>query len=943
MPTSTAGPVSRHRLALGRIPGLEMDDSIAIPGEPGRQFLASDKYCPGKPFEFRQSVNGAYLMQTVDWFLEFAPTDKQNEHHNKQFWTLVRDETGIDIERLTPSNVEKIYVAFQDMRILFRTRKRRKYPHPQEEDVTDEQMFFIDLLDATRFRFSNRISRFQLHYGLRRDDDFGERLATRVVQWRLRLQDPDDLLFELPQIGPDVLPVEQQDENFKYMAEKYALLFNKASSKTTDDVATDDDAKLYVDVSKDSPKTAMLKRIDLRLLNLQENFDAQKGISANIHMDLRNLGRGMLDKFRDLKMDLKNMGEGVRSVQTKEDGLATDRTKIKQKVSHHPRASNMDTRSVIRSRRQSTRLKSQPRDDKAEKQSMPNRRVLHTRVSTIKSAIPKSTTFSAKTIKKSQPTTKTPPTMTPKPIDTAKSSKNGKCVANTPVFPNLLSTKNTRLDTKDMESPVTGNYVKTEHTLATKKTISTTKESLIGGSTDKPILPVTTEPQDFPHRVLPLYSLNSSLTDLDELPPYGRLSVTDNPADEDDIAEKTSPIPELMAEIARIIETSSPIAAQVPTDQNSSFMQQRNTDPLLPTLTSGDAFHSGGVFRTSQHQRDGPRAIKRGAEELSPDEQTPALHQLSTSSRHFSVLDFPSTVNLIEAAASRDCYEIEDDDELDNSLWMDGQTGEAGRSSRNQEDLVSDEYVHLTGTYGSTQDVHFPPQPQQQTDSRRTTEQISTNGAERMPASSPQTAGSTSYLHDISKCAGCGKTPRKFLLCVRCLKTRYCGKYCQIWDWPFHRRMCDASETANPGEVTKQKEYLDEMWAGALRMLKENVNDTDHETDGSKENQPCLQSHAKYSFKGFGAGGNIVEQGMGLLGTAGEAVTWADGVGQQGGIYSVSEGLGGRVATDRQLRDDIHEEEGGVVFKMPPPSPKSMFQSRAMALRLAQVAEFRAK
>ncbi|KUI66331.1 hypothetical protein VM1G_02236 [Cytospora mali] len=339
MPTSTAGPVSRHRLALGRIPGLEMDDSIAIPGEPGRQFLASDKYCPGKPFEFRQSVNGTYLMQTVDWFLEFAPTDKQDEHHNKQFWTLVRDETGIEIERLTASTVEKIYVAFQDMRILFRTRKRRKYPLPQDEDITDEQMFFIDLLDATRFRFSNRISRFQLHYGLRRDDNFGERLATRVMQWRLRLQDPDDLLYELPQVGPDFLPVEQQDENFKNMADKYALLFNKTSSKTADDVATDDDAKLYMDVSNDSPKTAMLKRIDLRLLNLQENFDAQKHISANIHMDLRNLGRGMLDKFRELKIDLKNMGEGLRSVQTKEDGLATDKAKIKQKVSHNPRAS----------------------------------------------------------------------------------------------------------------------------------------------------------------------------------------------------------------------------------------------------------------------------------------------------------------------------------------------------------------------------------------------------------------------------------------------------------------------------------------------------------------------------------------------------------------------------------------------------------------------------
>ncbi|KUI66905.1 MYND-type zinc finger protein MUB1 [Cytospora mali] len=728
----------------------------------------------------------------------------------------------------------------------------------------------------------------------------------------------------------------------------------------------------------------------------------------------------------------------------------------------------MDTRSVIRSRRKSARLKSQPHDDKAEKQSMPKRRVSNTRLSTTKSATPKPTKSSATTIKQSKHTTETPPTMTSKSIGTAKSSKNGECVINTPIFPNLSSTKNTRLDTRnmqtrvdhggarqtksvqgmlqpiddtppynlsddrglsvdgaaslpesrrrsarlarsmpgvaDMESPVTDVHVKTEHTLATMKTIATTKESLNEGSTDKSISPVTTQPQDRPQRVLPLYSSNSSLTDLVELPPYERLSVADNPADEDDFVEKTSPIPELMADIARIIETSSPVAARVSTndsqyttnttpliqdsavrpsvtsplalagacsarnpteadneaEQDFSLVQQSITDPLLPTFAANETYNGGGVSRTcghteprscavtpdtyteSQYQIGSPRGIKRGAEELNPDEQTLARHQLATPSRPLSVPDFPSTVNLIEAAASRDCYEIEDDDELDNSLWMDGQTGYGGRPSRSQEDLDSDEYVHLTGTYGSTQNVHLPPQPQQQTDTRRTTDRISTHRAEHDPASSSQTAGYTAYLHDISKCADCGKTPMKFLLCVRCLKTRYCGKYCQIWDWPFHRRMCDASEKASPGEVTKQREYLDEMWAGALRMLKEKVIDTDHETVGSKENQPPLQSHAKSSLVGLRAGGNIVEQGMALLGTASGAVTQAGGAGQQRRIFSAGDGSGARVAParDHQPRDDIDDEEGGVVFRMPPPSPKSMFQSRAMALRLAQIAEF---
>ncbi|ROV96559.1 hypothetical protein VMCG_07817 [Cytospora schulzeri] len=335
MPASTAGPVSRYRLALGRIPGLEIDDSIILPGVPGRQFLASNKYCSDGALEARQSVNGLYLVQTVDWFLEFAPTNKQNDHHNEQFWALVRDETGIDIERLTPNNIEKIYVAFQDMRRLFKTKYRYRYPGSQKDGIPDAQIFFIDLLDKSHCRFTNRTSRFQLHYGLRRDENFGERMASRVLQWRLRLQHPEDLLLEFPQMGLDVLPIEQQDDVFKKMAEKYARIFNKTFSKTVVDVATDDASKLQAEISNYSPKTAMLKTIGLQLTGLKADIE-KKTTDMETKYDL--MGRSIYRSIEDMQKKIDAMGTDLKKKQDDAEeslsAIATDMVETKKKVSY---------------------------------------------------------------------------------------------------------------------------------------------------------------------------------------------------------------------------------------------------------------------------------------------------------------------------------------------------------------------------------------------------------------------------------------------------------------------------------------------------------------------------------------------------------------------------------------------------------------------------------
>lgn len=156
-------------------------------------------------------------------------------------WALVRDETSIDVERLTPNNLEKIYIALQDMRRLFRSRNRSMLDQGNKGNPTEQQMFFINLLDKTRFYFDNKISRFQLRYGLRRDDNFGERLASRVLQWRLRLQNLEALLSSFPTIANDVLPLEQQDESkfyhppnpFSNTKEIFVATISNIASKTS--------------------------------------------------------------------------------------------------------------------------------------------------------------------------------------------------------------------------------------------------------------------------------------------------------------------------------------------------------------------------------------------------------------------------------------------------------------------------------------------------------------------------------------------------------------------------------------------------------------------------------------------------------------------------------------------------------------------------------------
>lgn len=670
----------------------------------------------------------------------------------------------------------------------------------------------------------------------------------------------------------------------------------------------------------------------------------------------------------------------------------------------------MDTRSVIRSRRHSARLHQQLHDDKAVKQSVPNRRVSDTGVSstrkkatTSKSAIPKAVTKKgAHSAADPAPERASEPSNT---IDTL--TKDVIHVADSPVIPIMASSKIARyiaktheaqfgtaetsedLDTETRGSPVRARWVKTVEgavrlvddsphnslpgvTVQLEETPNGEPSSVsnnrrrsarLAGSTlgaegmTMPVTNVRQQPSESattekkavppidkkkgldPQRDLRRVSLSDSsdssdsgLTDPDELPPYNNLSFAYNPTEEADFVEKTSPIPELVADIARIIETSSPITSRA-LDTNSRHTSNTATaiDSLAgetaPTTTTAVAPKSAGVsdipneastednytlssiqsatanqsplgFASGENtddmvvaqtlennaalahvmasdtvaednrEVDNLRGLKRSAEEMSPDAQTPVRNSqhVGSSSRPFSFTTPTRTTNLIESARSRDNYDMEDS-ELGSpaaGLWLDGDSSAAapGRASEVQEE-----------------------EP---------------------------------HLQDITKCGDCGKTHKKFIVCVKCMRTRYCGKYCQTWNWPVHRQSCHAAEEASPDEVKRQEEYLQGMWDGACGMLKEHAAGRNTETVGGDGEQADTRATVGSSSMDHRADEPTVEDEVGL---------------EERGMGS-DERAGGSVMAEH-VGDGFQDEEV-FNFKMPPSTPESMFQSRARALRLAQ-------
>lgn len=91
------------------------------------------------------------------------------------------------------------------------------------------------------------------------------------------------------------------------MAETYALTFNKASPKTAVNVAADADAKIHVDISKDSPKTAKLKAIDLQLTNVKADLGMMMIKVADIETKCDGMEKS-IKSIEDMQKETTRMG-----------------------------------------------------------------------------------------------------------------------------------------------------------------------------------------------------------------------------------------------------------------------------------------------------------------------------------------------------------------------------------------------------------------------------------------------------------------------------------------------------------------------------------------------------------------------------------------------------------------------------------------------------------
>lgn len=74
------------------------------------------------------------------------------------------------------------------------------------------------------------------------------------------------------------------------------------------------------------------------------------------------------------------------------------------------------------------------------------------------------------------------------------------------------------------------------------------------------------------------------------------------------------------------------------------------------------------------------------------------------------------------------------------------------------------------------------------------------------------------HLNDHAKCANCGKGPRpkSVIVCALCNKARYCGKYCQVWDWPIHLFVCGRLPDADAEAVKDLVVWTAAYWREAV-------------------------------------------------------------------------------------------------------------------------------
>ncbi|KAL1868923.1 hypothetical protein Daus18300_005759 [Diaporthe australafricana] len=313
-----------------------------------------------------------------------------------------------------------------------------------------------------------------------------------------------------------------------------------------------------------------------------------------------------------------------------------------------------------------------------------------------------------------------------------------------------------------------------------------------------------------------------------------------------ELIEDTSPIPELVADIERII-----LSSPVPNEDAGDARSQNTIPPTLPqghasvidrssTLRSSkssdenkhkksllsnsetlvdteqtdsessqvDGAFDDSIRRNKQKQPQaarptasksrpsGSRGKKRRNEELSQDEgdaDTTRVRRRRQPDSDESKREVDlSSASPIDIATSRNSFSV-DDSSHQSSL-------DVGESARRTGEPVNPVLL--------AQMLNTHPE---RMDSAAAASAPSDDGY--LAASQPQA------LEESLKCVDCGRAPKSYLVCANCQQAVYCGKYCQIWNWPIHKTRCHASDEADQAEVEMQEVYLRDMWSAGVRML----------------------------------------------------------------------------------------------------------------------------
>lgn len=420
----------------------------------------------------------------------------------------------------------------------------------------------------------------------------------------------------------------------------------------------------------------------------------------------------------------------------------------------------------------------------------------------------------------------------------------------------------------------------------TKAVATTASAPDAAGSTAEQDLETELEPdlQDLSTRATSEHDPTTRPTPHDELPIHG--AKTARLFQTPEVLQNTSPIPELIADIEKIVQ-SSPMAggnladdgargakASTPAEalkkRAPPKMETRSRTLRSSSRSIGNTIKNGtglgsektdsessqfdGAFDDIRGRRkkkapaaDGtantpkprePRGTKRSAKELSQDEGSGNIPRLRQRRKPNS--DGPkaevdlSSANPIETATSRDAFMVDHP-----GVEAPVDIGEFARRSDEPANPVMLAQMLSTNPERADSDIDstaadYRSEGSSQRLSPEADSTAADDGSEGVSQRLSPEADSTavedgsegvsqrlSPVPDTPRCADCGRAPERYLICAKCKEAIYCGKYCQIWNWPLHKNHCAASDEADQAEIGLLEGYMGDIWAAALKMLRE--------------------------------------------------------------------------------------------------------------------------